>query len=282
MESENSNGPLHIPNGIIEFQTKNCYPNEPFAHTGGQDRVADLLSDVNTWRPPTHTYCSRTQSRTWHTEACVNSYPWGQLCTPPNTHVRRRYKRRTNRQMNTDRHRQVYRRILTHAGSQYWEAPQIWHPLDPSRGHLKGLKTISPSLFLFYISSLSLPLPPSFCPRFGLCPDSQSHWWLCFQLSQPLLFHHRITSSCSVGNIQESRADEPKEMFWESASIAKPNWDRPQTGPKSGKKNYEWMVLSVELQKGFILKIILGVLFLNDVSVIFCYILLTKCLLVQY
>ncbi|KAK1890539.1 50S ribosomal protein L31, partial [Dissostichus eleginoides] len=34
----------------------------------------------------------------------------------------------------------------------------------------------------------------------------------------PPFLPHRITSSCSVGNIQESRADEPKEIFWETAS----------------------------------------------------------------
>lgn len=79
--------------------------------------------------------------------------------------------------------------------------------------------------------------PPSFCPRFGLCPDNQSHWWLCFQLSQPPFPpppHH--SPPCSVGNIQESRADEPKEMFWKTASAVKPDWHQPHTGTKSVKE----------------------------------------------
>lgn len=83
--------------------------------------------------------------------------------------------------------------------------------------------------------SLYLFLSSTFCPRFGLCPDNQSEWWLCFQLSQPPFLYHRIISSCSVGNIQESRADEPKEMFWDAASTAKPNWDQTHIGLSSGK-----------------------------------------------
>lgn len=111
----------------------------------------------------------------------VHSYPWGQLCAPPNTHVQCRYKQ----DKWTDKHRSVQTGkqtdTHTHAGSQYWATPQTWHPLDPSRGHLKGSKAISPSHSFILCSP-----PPSFCPTFGPRPNNQSCWWLCFQLSQPL------------------------------------------------------------------------------------------------
>lgn len=123
-----------------------------------------------------------------HKRVCA-FIPLGQLCTPPNTHLQCRYKQ----DKWTDKHRSVQTGkqtdTHTHAGSQYWATPQTWHPLGPSRGHLKGLKANSPSLS-FVLWSLSLP--PSFCPSFGLCPNNQSCWWLCFQLSQTLFLHHHF------------------------------------------------------------------------------------------
>lgn len=165
--------------------------------------------------------------------------PWGAIMFSSQTHVQCRYKQ----DKRTDEHRSEWTGIQkdtrTHAGSKYWDAPLIWQPLDPSSGYLKGLKTILSSFFLFLTPSLPLSLflflSSTFCPRFGLCPDNQSEWWLCFQLSQPPFLYHRIISSCSVGNIQESRADEPKEMFWDAASTAKPNWDQTHIGLRSGR-----------------------------------------------
>lgn len=76
-------------------------------------------------------------------------------------HVQCRYKQ----DKWTDKHRSVQTGkqtdIHTHAGSQYWATPQTWHPLDPSWGHLKGLKAISPSFFCSLF-----PLSPSFLRSF--------------------------------------------------------------------------------------------------------------------
>lgn len=130
-------------------------------------------------------------------------------------------------QIGTDRSPEGY--------SHTWREPVLRRPTDLASSWplQRALKRLWDNLSLPLSVLPSLPPPPSFCPRFGLCPDKQSHWWLCFQLSQPLFLHLRITSSCSVGNIQESGADKPKEMFWETASIAKSYRGQPHTGPKS-------------------------------------------------
>lgn len=125
-----------------------------------------------------------------------------------------------------------------------------------SPGALKRLEDDLP-LFLSVPPTLSLPCshslsPPTFCPHFGLCPDNQSQWWLCFQLSPPPSYSsYQCTISFSgVGNVQESRSDKPKEMFWENASTAEPSRDQPQFGIYSEKKNYEWSSAFASL-KGF-------------------------------
>ncbi len=152
-------------------------------------------------------------------------------------------------QIGTDRYTDGYSHTC-------WE-PVLRRPTDlasswPLQRALKRLED-NLSLPLSVLPSLPLSLAPSLrlSSLWPLSRQPITLMALFSTLSTPFFLHHRITSSCSVGNIQESRADEPKEMFWETASAAKPNWDQPHTGPKSGKKNYEWMVLSLELQIGF-------------------------------
>lgn len=130
-----------------------------------------------------------------------------------------------------------------------------WHPTDlasswPLQRALSRLQDNPPlpHSVPHQPSSTSPSLSSSLCPRIGLYPDNQSHWWLCFQLSQPLFLLHHITSSLSVGNIQESRPDEPKEMFWEKASPAKSNWDHLYTGCELGKKYWEWCCRVFKIQ----------------------------------
>ncbi len=94
------------------------------------------------------------------------------------------------------------------------------------------------------------PLPPSVLMLASVQTTNHIDGFV-FNSLNPLFLPHGITSSRSVGNIQESRADEPKEIFWEMASTAKPNWDQPHAGPKSGKEKLWVVVLSLELQIRF-------------------------------
>lgn len=148
--------------------------------------------------------CVKTPTHMTYRRVCAFIALGGNYALPPNTHVQ--WKVRTDRSAQTG----IQTDARTHAGSQHRDAPQIWHPLDPSSGHLKGLKTISPSLFFV----LPLPsLPPSVLALASVQTTNHIDGFVFNSLNH-LFLHHRITSSCSVGNIQESEGlTSPKRCF---------------------------------------------------------------------
>lgn len=97
--------------------------------------------------------------------------------------------------------------------------------MTPSRGRLKGAKAIPHPRPPSSLSVLPLLLPSVLA--LASVQTTNHIDGFVFNSLNPLFFlaphpHHHITSSCSVGNIQESRAHKPKEMFWVGASAVKP------------------------------------------------------------
>ena len=86
VESENTNGTLHSLDGIIESPTEKCHPNQPF----GCDDCAHWWTGRSgehtiTWLPHRHALHSMYALHAGHADGHVQSYSWGQLCTPPDT-----------------------------------------------------------------------------------------------------------------------------------------------------------------------------------------------------
>jgi len=69
--------------------------------------------------------------------------------------------------------------------------------------------------------------------------------------STPFCFTIASFPSCSVGNIQESRADEPKEMFWDTASAAETYLTLALSQQR------KWKVLLLYLSEDLVLQVII-------------------------
>lgn len=114
--------------------------------TGGK---SDMTQD-------THTACS-SMLYIPHMTQSEDSYPGVQLCAPSNSHTHCWYKHRTNGQMSTNQHMGLQTDPWTRGVSRHLNAPQVSQPIDPSRGHLRALKTIPPFHILFSPPTSLLP-----------------------------------------------------------------------------------------------------------------------------